>query len=111
MSKLVTCKQVPEGAKHRTVSRWQHNMSESDLRRLIRRAEGRGQPMTEDEIKAYRAKMFKQQLTDLPYIELQSGSNGHKHRRYIKFGELQNQAVEGEFDTFGLSKTATVPWF
>lgn len=103
--------EVPGDAKHRTVSRWQPNMSDAALRRLIKRAEARGEPISEDEIKAYKAKMFKQQMTELPYLELQSGSNGHKHRRYIQFGELVDDPIAGEFDQFGLSKTATVPWF
>ena len=42
---------------------------------------------------------------------LTSGSSGHKHRRYIEFGELLTQPISGNFDQFGLSKTATVPWF
>lgn len=103
--------QIPEGVKHRTVSRWQHNMSEAQLRRLIKRAEAKGEPMSGAKVNAYRESMRLQQETSRPYINLQSGSNGHKHRRYIQFGELQDQPVEGEFDTFGLSKTATVPWF
>ncbi len=102
---------VPNTAQHCTISRWQHNMSEAHLRRLIKRAEVRGESISEEEIKAYRAKMFKQQMTERSYIELQSGSNGHKHRRYIQFGELVDEPVKGEFDTFGLSKVATIPWF
>jgi len=48
---------------------------------------------------------------DNPYLELESASNDNKHRRYISFGELSDTPISGEFDTFGLSKTATVPWF
>lgn len=96
---------VPADSRHRTVSRKQTTMSHSKLRRLIKRGS-----ITEDEAKQYRAKMFTKGL-DNPYLELQSGSNGHKHRRYIEFGELLDQPVDGEFDQFGLSKTATVPWF
>ena len=66
--------------------------------------------ISEEETKAYKAKMFQQGM-DNPYLELESGSNGYKHRRYIQFGELRSKPVEGEFDQFGLSKTATVPWF
>jgi len=54
--------------------------------------------------------MFQQGL-DNPYLELDRSSNGHKHRRYIQFGELKTQIIEGAFDQFGLSKTATIPWF
>ena len=102
---------VPEDAKYRIVSRWQSNMSESGLRRLIKRAEKRGEAFNGEQIKNYRVKMYKEQLTERPYLELQSGSNGHRHRRYIQFGELVDKPVQGKFDTFGLSKTATIPWF
>lgn len=98
-------KPVPEGVKFRTVSRKQTTMSGAKLRRLQNRGS-----ITEEEIKAYKAKMSSKGL-DNPYIELASGSNGHKHRRYIEFGELLDHPVLGEFDQFGLSKTATVPWF
>ncbi len=96
---------VPDSVKHRTISRKQPTMSESKLRRLIKRGS-----VSEAEAKQYRAKMFSKGLDD-PYIELQSASNGHRHRRYIEFGELLDDPVDGEFDSFGLSKTATVPWF
>ena len=96
---------VPSISKYRTVSRKQTTMSRSKLNRLLRRGS-----ITEEEVKNYRAKMFGKGL-DNPYIELISGSNGHRHRRYIEFGELMDEPVEGSFDQFGLSKTATVPWF
>ncbi|PYD07066.1 type I-F CRISPR-associated endoribonuclease Cas6/Csy4, partial [Pseudomonas syringae pv. pisi] len=48
---------------------------------------------------------------DNPYIELVSVSNGQRHRRYIEFGELFNEPITGLFDQFGLSNSATVPWF
>lgn len=96
---------VPGGAKHRTISRKQSNMTQAKLNRLIKRGS-----ITEYEVKIYKAKMFTKGL-DNPYLELQSGSNGHKHRRYIQFGELLDHPVAGEFDQFGLSKTATIPWF
>lgn len=96
---------VPAQKKFRTLSRKQSNMTESKLRRLIKR-----DSISPEEVKKYKAKMFAQGL-DNPYLELESGSNGHKHRRYIQFGELLDDQVKGEFDQFGLSKTATVPWF
>jgi len=96
---------VPEQAKFRTVSRIQNNMTEAKLRRLIKRGS-----ISHEEVKQYKAKMFSIGL-DHPYLELESGSNGHKHRRYLQFGELLDAPVEGEFDQFGLSKVATVPCF
>lgn len=96
---------VPSVVKYRTVSRVQTTMSQSKLNRLLKRGS-----ITEDEVKNYKAKMFTKGL-DNPFVELVSGSNGNKHRRYIEFGELLDAPVPGEFDHFGLSKTATIPWF
>lgn len=96
---------IPNDAPYRTVSRKQSNMTEAKLRRLIKRGS-----ILPSEAKAYKAKMFEIGL-DNAYLELESASNMHKHRRYIQFGKLGSKPVEGEFDQFGLSKTATVPWF
>jgi len=96
---------IPEDVFYRTISRKQSNMTEAKLRRLIKRGS-----ILPDEVKAYKAKMFETGLGNA-YLELESASNGHKHRRYIQFGELSSKPVEGEFDQFGLSKIATVPWF
>jgi len=98
-------KSVPVQTKFRTVSRKQSNMTESKSRRLLKRG-----TLSQEEVKGYKAKMFAQGL-DNPYLEMESGSNGHKHRRYIQFGELLDTPQIGEFDQFGLSKQATVPWF
>ena len=100
-----TAQKVPEGTFYRTISRKQSNMSEAKLRRLIKR-----DSITPEAAKAYKAKMFKKGLEN-PYLELESASNGHKHRRYLQLGELRPMPLKGEFDQFGLSKTATIPWF
>lgn len=94
-----------DGVCYRTVSRKQANMTSAKLRRLIKRGS-----ISDTEVKIYKANMFKQGLNN-PYLELQSGSNGHRHRRYISFGELVGMATVGQFDQFGLSKEATVPWY
>jgi len=96
---------IPDQVRYRTISRKQSNMTEAKLRRLIKRGS-----ILQDEIKGYKAKMFQQGIYN-PYLELVSGSNDHKHRRYIQFGELVDQAISGKFDIFGLSKNATIPWF
>lgn len=96
---------VPPDAKFRTVSRKQPTMTPAKLRRLLKRG-----TIAEEEAKNYKAKMYAKGL-DCPYVELVSGSSGCRHRRYIEFGPLLDNPVEGTFDQFGLSKTATVPWF
>lgn len=98
-------KEIPDEIMYRTVSRIQANMTEAKLRRLIKRG-----TISTEEVKHYKAKMFSQGL-DSPYLELESTSNGHKHRRYLVFGDKTTEATAGEFDFFGLSKVATIPWF
>ncbi|WP_435276210.1 type I-F CRISPR-associated endoribonuclease Cas6/Csy4 [Psychrobium sp. nBUS_13] len=98
--------EIPSDVKYRNISRWQSNMSESHLRRLKKRG-----TIKDDEVKAYKAKMFAAQMTTLPYVELDSVSNGKHHRRYIETGDIQDSSTSGNFDFFGLSKTATIPWF
>ena len=96
---------VPENTSHRIISRKQSNMTGAKLRRLIKRGS-----ITPAEIKIYKAKMFSQGL-DNAFLELDSSSNGHRYRHFIQFGSLLGQASKGDFDDFGLSKQATVPWF
>ncbi len=102
---ITEIKPIPDKVKYRTISRKQANMTEAKLRRLIKRGS-----ISVDDTKKYKAKMFTQGL-DNAYLELDSSSNGHKHRRYIEFGRLQDISINGKFDYFGLSKTATIPWF
>lgn len=97
---------VPADAKYRTVSRKQPTMSQSKLNRLLKRGS-----ITDDKVKAYNAKMFAEKGLGNPYLDFVSSSNGQRHRRYIEVGELLDAPVAGQFDQFGLSKTATVPWF
>lgn len=98
-------KEVPIDCEYRTISRIQSNMSQSKLNRLIKRGS-----ISEEDVKTYKAKMFSKGL-DNPYLELESSSNGHKYRCYLKFGVLQAEPKQGNFDTFGLSTSATIPWF
>ncbi len=101
----LSIKPIPDGyVRYRTIARKQANMTSAKLRRLIKRGS-----ISDVDVKKYKANMFKQGL-DNPYLELQSITNGHKHRRYILFGELVGTASSGQFDCFGLSKDATVPW-
>nr|WP_319393284.1 type I-F CRISPR-associated endoribonuclease Cas6/Csy4 [uncultured Desulfobacter sp.] len=96
---------VPPQVKYCSIFRKQPTMSPAKLRRLIKRGS-----IAENKTKRYKSKMISKELTD-PYLELTSSSSGHRHRRYIAFGPLRDKPVKGNFDQFGLSSTATVPWF
>ena len=106
---------VPESIKgYRTVSRKQPTMTLKKLEKRIQHQKASGVLNTEDEIKAYqrqyKEKMYASSL-DNPYLELQSTSTGKLYRVFIQMGEIQDNPVSGEFNYFGLSKTATIPWF
>lgn len=98
--------EVPAECQYRTVSRRNDKMSNSQMQRLIKRGS-----LKEEDVKRYKSKMLHSQMTDLPYVEIDSSSNGHKYRRYIEHGELGDSEQTGLFDAFGLSRIATIPWF
>ena len=106
---------VPENVEgYRTVSRIQPTMTLAKLKKRVEYQKARGDLKTEKDVEAYKkqykAKMFAASL-DNPYLELQSTSTGEHYRMFIEFGEIKSQPVKGEFNHFGLSKTATIPWF
>jgi CRISPR-associated endonuclease Csy4 len=98
--------QVPPHVRHRVVRRVQAKSNpERERRRLMLR-------------KNISAETARQIIPDsaakrlsLPYLVLTSRSTGQKFRLFIEHLPLQEQAVEGQFGTYGLSPTATVPWF
>ncbi len=106
---------VPETIEgYRTVSRIQPTMTLAKLKKRIEYQKANGILKTDEDIvayeKQYKAKMFASSL-DNPYLELQSASTGELYRIFIELGEIQSQPVAGEFNHFGLSKVATIPWF
>jgi len=96
---------IPDYTDFRIISRIQTTMSPAKYRRLLARG-----TITEKEQKQYKAKMFQKGL-DNPYVELKSASTSKKYRRYLSFSDFLDTLVEGKFDQFGLSKSATIPWF
>jgi CRISPR-associated endonuclease Csy4 len=59
---------------------------------------------------------FKESFTTLPFVELQSlstsvdGEKNHKFKLFID-RHFCSKAQIGAFSSYGLSKTATIPWF
>lgn len=96
---------VPGESKHRIISVKRSNLSKSKLNRLIVRGS-----IDKDGEKRYKVKMLSQGF-DNPYLDLFSSSTGQVHRKFFEFSDIKEKPVIGFFDTYGLSKTATVPWF
>lgn len=90
---------------YRTISRKQLNMSPSKMKRLMARG-----TLAPDALSRYKDKLYGQTLTE-PFLALESASSGRHYKRHIQMGKLQSHPTAGPFDAFGLSKTATIPWF
>lgn len=97
---------VPEVKQWRCVSRVQ---VKSSAQRLMRRSVKKGW-ITEEEAQQRLLKM-EEARTDLPWLNLRSLSTGQSFRLFIRHGELLPAPVYGRFSTYGMSATATVPWF
>lgn len=99
-----TC--VPETTQHCVVRRVQVKSSPERLRRRLMRRHGL------DAREAYRRIPDEAaELANLPYVQLRSTSTGQSFRLFIDHQTPQSHAVVGDFNTYGLSQTATVPWF
>lgn len=101
---------VPSKVKHRVVQRVQAKSNGERLRRrLIQRLMQRETVSMEEaeqrvpHISAYHLK--------LPYLKLRSQSTGQTFPLLIKHGPLQDQPIAGVFNSYGLSDSATIPWF
>lgn len=99
-------KNVPSDCKYRIIRRVQ---AKSNPERLRRRLIAR---------KGIDAKAAKQAIPDsfaerlkLPYIALASHSTGQQFRLFVENLPIQEQAIHGIFSSYGLSPTATIPWF
>lgn len=103
--KVQEVKAIPDQVQYRLIYAKRSNMSKAKLKRLIDRGS-----IDEAGIKRYKAKMLSLGF-DNPYLDLYSESRGQVYRKFFEFGEVTDTKIDGIFDSFGLSKTATVPWF
>jgi len=98
--------EVPARAKQRVVRRVQAKSNpERQRRRLIAR-KGISAERAMQTIPDSAAKRL-----NLPYLVLTSQSTGQQFRLFVEHLAVREQAVGGEFSAYGLSSTATVPWF
>lgn len=104
-SHMSSIKPVPQSNLH--VNFWRVRF-DSNIERLARRRAKRKGICFEDALGHYAS--FDEEQSKLPYIQLQSSSRGERFRLFIEKAELK-EAVEGDFNCYGLSKTATIPWF
>ena len=97
---------VPADAQHRVVRRVQVQSNAERLRRRQIKRHG----LSEDQARERIPDSVEKQL-DLPYLTLRSQSTGQHFRLFIEHGSCLQSPLAGSFNTYGLSGTATVPWF
>lgn len=97
---------APNVTTHRIVRRVQ---AQSSAERVRRRQMKRHQ-WTEEEAHARIPDSIEQKLR-LPYLSLRSQSTGQPFRLFIDHQAPQDAPVIGGFNAYGLSSSATIPWF
>lgn len=98
--------QVPEGIKHRVVRRVQ---VKSSVERLRRRSVSKGWLTEEEAIK--QIPLSNEKRLKLPFVQLKSSSSRQNFKLFIQHGPLKDKGESGVFTFYGLSGSATVPWF
>jgi CRISPR-associated endonuclease Csy4 len=97
---------VPTGAVYRVVRRVQVDSNVEKIRRRQMRRHG----WTEEEARERIPDSVERRLL-LPYLRMRSSSTGQPFRLFIEHQECRPAPASGEFNTYGLSTTATIPWF
>lgn len=103
---LGTVLAVPAGASHRQVLRRQFktNVERLRRRRMLRKGESAEQA-------THAIPLHVERRPDLPFANLRSLSTGQTFALFVEHGQPLPQAIDGAFNTYGLSQGATVPWF
>ncbi len=97
---------VPDACQHRVVRRVQAKSGVERLRRRQIKRHG----LTEDEAKARIPDGIRETLA-YPYVRLSSASTGQVFLLFIKHDPLGDLPQKGAFNSYGLSRVATIPWF
>jgi len=97
---------VPSQAQYRAVRRVQAKSNPERLRRRL----AKRHTLTAEEARG-RIPDSAANLLRHPFLQLRSVSTGEAFRLFVHHGSLVSAPVTGPFGSYGLSPTATVPWF
>ncbi len=97
---------VPANAPQRSLRRVQAKSSPERLRRR----QMRRHQLTAEQALAQIPDSCAETLR-LPFLTLASGSTGQRFQLFLRLGPPATTAQVGDFNSYGLSSTATVPWF
>ena len=97
---------VPPVVEYRRLERRQYKTNAERLRRRRMRRKGEAY----DQAAAAVPDSVERQ-PELPYVQMRSRSTGQTFCLFLLLGDPEPQAVDGIFNSYGLSRIATVPWF
>jgi len=98
--------QKPKSCKYVDVRRVQ---AKSSVLRLARRYARRHGVSLDEALALY--KNVSDKKLSYPFLSLNSNSTGQRFNLFIKQSQPHSIARAGKFNSFGLSKTASLPWF
>lgn len=97
---------IPESTQYRTVRRVQVKSNPARQRRRFMARKGISAEQARELIPDSAAKRL-----NLPYLILTSQSTGQQFRLFVEHLAVQGRPQGGKFSAYGLSQTATIPWF
>jgi len=97
---------VPVSAEHRRLSRVQAKSNPERLRRRQMKRHGLTPEQARERVPDSAAEAL-----HLPFLSVQSASTGQRFLMFLRLGPVQADPVHGDFNAYGLSATATTPWF
>ena len=97
---------VPTTVMHRSLRRVQAKSSPERLRRRLIKRHGIDEAEARNRIPESATEML-----TLPFLQMRSASTGQSFRLFLSLGPAQATAESGSFNAYGLSTTATIPWF
>lgn len=96
---------VPAGVRYRALYRVQAKSNPERLRRRRMKRHGVDAEAAARQIPDNAVEVLK-----LPYVQVASLSSGQRFRLFFQYGPVKPEARNGEFNAYGLSREATIPW-
>lgn len=97
---------IPQLVQHRRLVRRQFKTNADRMRRRRMRRKGESYEQT---LIAIPGDVERQ--PELPYVRMRSSSTGQTFCLFLSLTEPEPQPSDGQFNSYGLSQTATLPWF
>lgn len=104
-TELTSVQAVPENVKYRTVEHVRKKSAYNKRKRSV----SKGWLTTEEA--EDKIQDTGEHLLDLPYAQMYSLSNRNSFKVFVRHSELKAESQAGIFNSYGLSKAASVPWF